>query len=112
MSQYKVVEHTRGELAAKHGIVSARLATLADALDATPEAVVEAAERAGIEPLVDTSDEKGRSRDADERPTDPSLRCLAFTVETFREVAAAVHAREAVESDSEAEPTTTRSRTR
>jgi hypothetical protein len=79
--------------------VSARLADLADTLDVTPAAVVEAADRAGIEPLVDTSEPKGRSRNAEERPTDPELRCLAFPREDFRRLAAVVGAEEALDEE-------------
>lgn len=96
MSEYKVSEQERGKLAARHGIVSARLADLADTLDVAPAAVVEAADRAGIEPLVDTSEPKGRSRNAEERPTDADVRCLALAVEDFRRLAAVVGAEEAL----------------
>jgi len=98
-SQYKVSEQTRGDLAPKHGIVSARLEVLADVLNTRPSALLDAVKKTDIEPLMDTADDKGRSRNAETRPESPGLRCLAFTVEDFRRLAAAVGAEEALEED-------------
>jgi len=81
-------EQTRGEIEAWGGIVSARLSDYAEALDTTAEAVLEAAETAGVEPILDTAEPKGQS-DA-ERPTEPELRCLAFSREHFARIVEAV----------------------
>lgn len=99
MPEYRVKEFTRGELASKHGIVSARLTTLADALNTTPTGVLRTVETADVDPMVDTATDKGRSRAAEERPSDPDVRCLAFAVEDFRQLAAVVGAEEALEGD-------------
>jgi len=79
----------RGELHVWGGIVSARLKDYAGALDTSPEAVLSAVDREEIAPVVDTADAKGRGSDRD-RPTEPALRCLAFTREDFRRLVAAV----------------------
>jgi hypothetical protein len=76
-------EEGRGELSVWGGIVSARLSDYAGALDSTPQAVLDAVEAEGITPAVDTAEAKGRGDDR-ERPTEPGLRCLAFTREDFR----------------------------
>jgi len=62
------------------GIVSARVADLADALDATSEELLEALEESEAEPLVDTAAQKRQERD---RPTDPALRSIALTTEAL-----------------------------
>jgi hypothetical protein len=69
--------------------VSARLTDYAGALDSTPEEVLRALEAEGIEPTVDTAEAKGRGSDR-ERPTEPELRCLAFTREDFRRLLEAI----------------------
>ena len=79
----------RGEIEAWGGIVSARLSDYASALDSTPQAVLDAVEAEGIEPAVDTAEPKGQGSD-EERPTDPELRCLAFTREDFAQLVDAV----------------------
>lgn len=79
----------RGEIEAWGGIVSARLTDYAGALDSTPEEVLRALEAEGIEPTVDTAEAKGRGSDR-ERPTEPELRCLAFTREDFRRLVEAI----------------------
>jgi hypothetical protein len=79
----------RGEIEAWGGIVSARLCDYAGAFDVEPQAVLDAVEAEGIEPAVDTAEAKGRGSDR-ERPTEPELRCLAFTREDFRQLVAAV----------------------
>jgi hypothetical protein len=55
---------------------------MAGALNSTPEEVLDAVERKGIEPMLDTAKPKGQGKDRD-RPTDPGLRCLALTRENF-----------------------------
>ncbi|MCS4159482.1 hypothetical protein [Salinibacter ruber] len=84
-----VSPHASGDsLEAWGGIVSAHLEDWADELGCTPEDVLGAVDSAGIEPLVDTAESKGRGKDRD-RPTDPSLRCLALTtddVQTLKNV--------------------------
>jgi hypothetical protein len=86
-----------GDLHVWGGIVSARLSDLASALDTTPEKILRAVDAEGIAPLFDTGVPKGRGSDTD-RPTDPELRCLAFTVEDFKALTGAVgtEGREAV----------------
>jgi hypothetical protein len=69
----------RGDgLEAWGGIVSAHLEDWADELGASADEVLGAIETAGIEPVTDTAEPKGRGKDHD-RPTDPALRCLALT---------------------------------
>jgi hypothetical protein len=82
-------QQERGELSVWGGIVSARLKDYAGALNAEPQAVLSAVDREEIAPVVDTADAKGRGSDR-ERPTEPALRCLAFTREDFRQLVAAV----------------------
>jgi hypothetical protein len=82
-------EDGRWELSVWGGIVSARLTDYAGALNTTPEKILDAARREGIEPMLDTAEPKGRGDDR-ERPTSPELRCLAFTREDFRQLVAAV----------------------
>jgi hypothetical protein len=79
----------RGELSVWGGIVSARLSDYAGALDSTPQAVLGAVEAEGITPAVDTAEPKGRGDDRD-RPTEPELRCLAFTRRDFARLVEAV----------------------
>lgn len=94
----KIGEAAEGEVTARYGIVAGRVADLADLLDVAPDQLLQAADQAGVEVMVDTAATKGRSRNEEERPTDPALRCLAFAVEDFRAVAAVVGAEEALES--------------
>ena len=75
------------------GIVSARLKDYAGALNAEPQAVLSAVDREEIAPVVDTADAKGRGSDR-YRPTEPGLRCLAFTREDFRRLVAAIESGE------------------
>lgn len=101
-SSEAIDQHIRGDTVAQHGIVSARLADLADMLETTPEAFLKAMRGAGIEPMVDTAQDKGRSRVASERPTDPELRSLAFPIHHLREVAAVLGAEEALQNGAKA----------
>jgi hypothetical protein len=74
-----VSAHRSGDtLEAWGGIVSAHLDDWAAELDCTPDDVLGAVESAGIDPVTDTAEPKGRGKDRD-RPEDPSLRCLALT---------------------------------
>jgi len=82
-------EQKRGEIEAWGGVVSARLSDYADALDTTAEAVLDAVDAEGVDPVVDTAEPKGRGDDR-ERPTDPELRCLAFSREDFARLVEAV----------------------
>jgi hypothetical protein len=66
------------------GIVSAKLEQWAEELGCTPDDVLGAVDSAGIDPLVDTAQEKGRSRSDPDRATDPTLRCLALTIDDAR----------------------------
>jgi hypothetical protein len=81
--------HVSGDsLEAWGGIVSAHLEDWAGELGCTPEDVLGAVKSAGIDPLVDTAEPKGRGKDRD-RPEDPGLRCLALTtddVQTLKNV--------------------------
>jgi hypothetical protein len=74
----------RGQVEAWGGIVSARLADYASALDSTPEEVLDAVETTGAKPVVDTARSKGR--EDHDRPTSAELRCLAFSREDFARV--------------------------
>lgn len=94
-----VDEHTRGEISAYHGIVSAYLADLADLLNASPTGVLEAMEQADVEPMMDTAT-PGNGQESHDRPTDPELRCIALTEQDLRRVAAVVGAAEALEDGS------------
>jgi len=82
-------ESERGEIEAWGGIISARLEDYAGALNAEPEAVLDTVEAEGITPAVDTAEPKGRGKNRD-RPTEPALRCLAFSREDFARLVAAV----------------------
>ncbi len=62
------------------GIVSAKLEQWAEELGCTPDDVLGAVDSAGIDPITDTAEPKGRGKDRD-RPTDPALRCLALTID-------------------------------
>ena len=76
-----VSPHASGDtLEAWGGIVSAHLEDWAAELDCTPDDVLGAVDSAGIDPVTDTAEPKGRGKDRD-RPTDPALRCLALTTE-------------------------------
>lgn len=94
-------EPERGQIEAWGGIVSARLEDYAGALDTTAEAVLDAVEAEGITPAVDTAEPKGRGKNRD-RPTEPALRCLAFSREDFARLVAAVGDGEVQNSDSAA----------
>lgn len=65
------------------GIVSGRLATYAAVLDCSAAAVLQAIDGADVDPMVDTARQKSTER---ERPTAPSLRCLAMTQADFQAV--------------------------
>ena len=76
-----VSAHRSGDsLEAWGGIVSSHLEDWAAELGCTPEDVLGAVDSAGIDPVTDTAEPKGRGKDRD-RPTDPALRCLALTTE-------------------------------
>lgn len=95
----EVAQHIRGEINIEGGIVSGRLADLAEVLNTTPEGILGSMRQAGIEPMVDTARDKGRSRNAGERPTNPELRSLAFPVRDLRKVAAVLGAEEALNGE-------------
>ena len=84
-----VSPHVSGDsLEAWGGIVSAHLEDWADELNCTPEDVLGAVESAGIDPITETAEHKGKGKDRD-RPKDPALRCLALTtddVQTLKNV--------------------------
>ncbi|WP_251942260.1 hypothetical protein [Salinibacter ruber] len=76
-----VSPHASGDtLEAWGGIVSAHLEDWAAELNCTPDDVLGAVDSAGIDPITDTAENKGRGKDRD-RPTDPGLRCLALTTD-------------------------------
>ena len=78
------VDH--GEISAFGGIASGRITAWADALEATPEAIIRAA--SVVPPLMDTAKQNGgKKRD---RPTAPHLRCIAWTTGDLPEVRAAL----------------------
>ncbi|WP_251961632.1 hypothetical protein [Salinibacter ruber] len=60
--------------------MSAHLEDWAEELVCTPDEVLGAVDSAGIDPLVDTAESKGRGKDRD-RPEDPALRSLAITTD-------------------------------
>ena len=78
------VDH--GEISAFGGIASGRVTAWADALDATPEAIIRAAD--AVPPLMDTAKQKRRKKR--DRPTAPDLRCIAWTMGDLPEVRAAL----------------------
>ena len=82
---------SEGEIRCWGGIVSARLQTVADELGTTPERLMDAADREGIETMVDTATDVGR-KSRHERPDDPEIRCVAFEFEDFEALADAVGA--------------------
>jgi hypothetical protein len=86
MSQYKVQDTDRQVLARQAGIVAGTLAEYADALDTTPERVLDAIH---FTPLVDTA-ENANPREDHDRPTDPALRSLAMTSGQFARLSAAI----------------------
>lgn len=74
----KVQPHTRsGELTSQSGIITGRLADWATALETTIPELLDAMDRAGVEPLIDTSSSK--EGEDHQRPTNPELRCIALT---------------------------------
>ncbi len=76
-----VSPHASGDtLESWGGIVSAHVEDFAEELGCTPEDVLGAVESAGIDPLVDTAEPKGRGKDRD-RPEEPALRSLAITTD-------------------------------
>lgn len=93
-----VARFEAGDVAVRFGIVTGHLSDLADVLDCTPTELLDAVERSEVTPFVDTAQQTGQTER--DRPTDPELRCLAFTEEGFRELAAIVGAREATDADS------------
>jgi hypothetical protein len=88
-----------GDLTREYGLVTGRVVQFADALDCAPSDVLGAVEGA-VTPLVDTAEQNPDTRTEQERPTDPEKRCLAFSEEDFRRVAAEIGAREALEGES------------
>lgn len=87
-----------GELTREYGLVTGRVVQFAEALDCDPSEVLDAVEGT-VEPLVDTAKENPGSGKSYDRPEDPEKRCLAFTEEDFRRVAATIGAREALEGE-------------
>ncbi|MBB4062791.1 hypothetical protein [Salinibacter ruber] len=76
-----VSPHASGDtLESWGGIVSAHVEDFAEELGCTPDEVLGAVDSAGIDPLVDTAESKGRGKDRD-RPEDPALRSLAITTD-------------------------------
>lgn len=76
-----------GDITEYGGIASAYVQAWADALHTTPEAVVRAAD--AVPPLVDTGTSES-SYESHERPTDPALRCIAWTSEDVKRVRALI----------------------
>lgn len=75
-----------GEITFYGGIGSARVTAWADALDTTPEAVVNAAD--AVPPIMDTAKQKGQKKR--DRATAPNLRCIAWNAGDLPEVRAAL----------------------
>lgn len=63
-----------GDLTRWGGICAGRVTAWAEALGTSPEAVVNAADE--VPPLVDTG--AAKPRESHDRPTDPTLRCIAW----------------------------------
>ena len=80
-----VRKHESGTLESWGGVVSGHVSDYADALGASPEAVLQAAGE--VELMFDTAEAKNSRGDAPDRPTDPTLRCLAMTAENARRLA-------------------------
>ena len=76
-----------GDITEYGGIASAYVQAWADALGVAPEAVVSAASQ--VPPLVDTGTSES-NYESHERPTDPALRCIAWTSEDVERVRAVV----------------------
>jgi hypothetical protein len=68
------------------GIVSGFLQSYATAWGTTPAAVLDAIERTGIRPMVDTA-QAANNRETHTRPDDPARRCLAFQEADVRQLA-------------------------
>jgi hypothetical protein len=85
MTQFKVKHTERQVLARQAGIVAGTLAEYADALDTTPERVLDAIR---FTPMVDTAE--NQAREDHDRPTDPQLRSLAMTSGQFARLSAAI----------------------
>lgn len=64
------------------GIVSAHLEDWAGELGCTPEDVLGVVESADIDPITDTA--RSKNQEDHDRPTDPTLRCLALTIDDAR----------------------------
>ena len=84
--------HTSGALESWGGLISGHVSDYADALDVSPEAVLQAAGE--VELMFDTAEAKGTRGDDPDRPTDPALRCLAMTAENARRLAGIVRSNE------------------
>jgi hypothetical protein len=79
------------ELAAYGGIVSGYLTSYAAAWETTPAAVLDAIERSGLTPIVDTA-EPADNRETHTRPSDPGWRCLAFRADDVERLQGALDA--------------------
>lgn len=90
---------TDGGVTREYGLVAGRVARLAHALDCTPSELVDAV-GGEVEPLVDTATQNPDTARTYDRPDDPEKRCMAFSEEDFRRLAAVVGAREAIEGES------------
>ena len=78
-----VSAHRSGDsLEAWGGIVSAHLEDWAGEHGCTPDDVLGAVDSAGIDPITDTA--RSKNQEDHDRPTDPSLRCLALTIDDAR----------------------------
>ena len=91
-----VEKHASGALESWGGIVSGHVSDYVGALDVSPEAVLQAAEE--VELMFDTANPKNTRGDDPDRPTDPTLRCLAVTTENARRLA------EIARSENQTEP--------
>lgn len=75
-----VDRHRSGTIEAWGGIASASVADWAEHFGCTPTEILSALDAADVTPIVDTAEQKGQGEDR-ERPTDPTLRCLALTTD-------------------------------
>jgi hypothetical protein len=86
----QINQQDAGDLNEHGGIIAGRVVQFADALETEPTAVFDAMQAAGVEPMVDTAKANPGANKKRDRPTAPSMRCLAMTRRDFARVLAQV----------------------